>query len=200
LLNQRTLNYLYLKKNNMPHINLPQEYPGIRSLFMFRPETASPLNHLVQTLLHDPHPTLSAGEREMIAAYVSRLNNCHYCSNIHGAIARHQLGDDAAQMEQVFSDPVSADISDKMKALLNIAAKVKAGGKNVTAEDITLAKNKGATDIEIHDTVLIAAAFCMYNRYVDGLATWQPDDDALYDKMGEQRAREGYYTQPFKVN
>jgi uncharacterized peroxidase-related enzyme len=183
----------------MPHINLSNEYPGIRSLFVFRPETAAPLNGLVQVLLHGPHPTLSAGEREMIAAYVSRLNTCHYCSHIHGAIARHQLGDDAALMDQVFDNPETADISDKMKALLKIAAKVQKGGKNVTTDDIAAARAEGATDIELHDTVLIAAAFCMYNRYVDGLATWQPDDESMYDKMGEQRAREGYLTAPFKV-
>src|ERR1700744_3336121 len=171
----------------MPHINLPHEFPGIRSLFVSRPETAAPLNALVQTMLHNPHPTLSAGEREMIAAYVSRLNHCHYCSNIHGAIARHQLCDEATLMEQVFINPETADIGSKMKALLKIAAKVQTGGKNVSTEDVELARNEGATDIEIHDTVLIAAAFCMYNRYVDGLAPWQPQDDALYDKMGEQR-------------
>jgi hypothetical protein len=84
--------------------------------------------------------------------------------------------------------------------LLKIAAKVQSGGKNVSTADVELAREQGATDIEIHDTVLIAAAFCMFNRYVDGLATWQPDDDELYDKMGEQRAREGYLTKPFKVN
>ena len=183
----------------MPHINLSTEYPGIRSLFVYRPETAAPLNALVQVMLHNPHPTLSAGEREMIAAYVSRLNNCHYCARIHGAIARHQLGRDATLMDQVFQDPDTADISNKMKALLKIAAKVQKGGKHVKDEDITLARNEGGTDLEIHDTVLIAAAFCMYNRYVDGLATWQPHDDTLYDKMGEQRAREGYLTPPFKV-
>lgn len=183
----------------MPHINLSHEYPGIRSLFVFRPETAAPLNALVQALLHNPHPTLSTGEREMIAAYVSRLNKCHYCSNIHGAIARHQLGDDSALMEQVFENPDTANISSKMKALLKIADKVQTGGKNVLDIDVALARTEGATDIEIHDTVLIAAAFCMYNRYVDGLDTWQPDNDELYDKMGEQRAREGYLTPPPKV-
>jgi len=186
----------------MPHVDLPKEYPGIRSLFMFRPETAAPLNHLVQTLLHNPHPTLSAGERELIAAYTSRLNECKYCSTIHGAIARHQLdnnGEDDTIVAQVFDNMETANISNKMKALLRIAASVQAGGKNVTEEQVADARKEGATDIEIHDTVLIAAAFCMYNRYVDGLATWQPDDDELYDKMGEQRAREGYYTPPFKV-
>jgi uncharacterized peroxidase-related enzyme len=184
----------------MPHINLPGEFPGISSLFMYRPETAAPLNHLVQALLHDPHPTLSAGERELIATYVSHLNTCKYCSNIHGAIAKHQLGGDGELVEQVLADPDSAPISPKLKALLKIAAKVQAGGKQVTPDDIAAAREAGATDVELHDTVLIAAAFCMYNRYVDGLATWQPDDAEIYDKMGKQRASEGYMTAPFKVN
>ena len=184
----------------MPYINLPEEFPGIRSLFMFRPETAAPLNALVQTLLHNPHPTLSAGERELIATYVSGLNTCKYCCSIHGAIAKHQLGNNADIVNQVLADPETAPISSKLKALLKIAAKVQSGGKNVTPEDVAFAQNEGATDIEIHDTVLIAAAFCMFNRYVDGLATWQPDNDELYDKMGEQRAHEGYLTAPFKVN
>ncbi len=184
----------------MPHINLPNEFPGIRSLFMFRPETAAPLNALVQTLLHNPHPTLSAGERELIATYVSGLNTCKYCCSIHGAIAKHQLGNNAEIVKQVLANPETAPISCKLKALLKIAAKVQSGGKNVTPEDVAFARNEGATDMEIHDTVLIAAAFCMFNRYVDGLATWQPDNDELYDKMGEQRAHEGYLTPPFKVS
>jgi alkylhydroperoxidase/carboxymuconolactone decarboxylase family protein YurZ len=100
----------------------------------------------------------------------------------------------------VIGDPNTASISDKLKALLKIAAKTQAGGKQVTRADVEAARAQGATDIEIHDTVLIAAAFCMYNRYVDGLDTWQPDNDELYDKMGEQRAREGYGTPPAKVS
>jgi hypothetical protein len=110
------------------------------------------------------------------------------------------LGNNAGIVQQVLADPETAPISAKIKALLKIAAKVQSGGKNVLSADIELARNEGATDIEIHDTVLITAAFCMYNRYVDGLATWQPDNPELYDKMGEQRAREGYLTAPFKVS
>lgn len=184
----------------MPHINLSNDFPGIRSLFVYRPETAKPLNALVQVLLHNPHPTLSAGERELIATYVSSLNTCYYCTNIHGAIAKHQLGYDAETVKAVLTDVDTAAISDKLKALLKIAAKVQSGGKNVTGQEVAAAREQGATDIEVHDTVLIAAAFCMYNRYVDGLATWQPHNDELYDKMGEQRAREGYGTPPIKVS
>lgn len=176
----------------MPHIDLPKEYPGIRSLFMFRPETAAPLCDLAQVLLYGPHPTLSAGEREIIAAYVSSLNTCKFCTNSHAAIARRQLGDNAGIVKQVITNLETAPVSPKLKALLKIAAKVQSGGKNVLPEDIELARQEGATDIELHDTVLIAAAFCMYNRYVDGLATWQPEDGEMYDKMAAQRVREGY--------
>ncbi len=182
----------------MPHIDLPEEYPGIRSLFVYQPETAAPLCHLAQVLLHDPHPTLTAGERELIASYVSNLNTCKFCTATHSAIAKHQLGSDLSLVKHVLADPETAPISDKLRALLKIAAKVQTGGKNVLSEDIETARSEGATDIEIHDTVLIAAAFCMYNRYVDGLATWQPDNEAFYDKMGEQRAREGY--KPSSIN
>jgi hypothetical protein len=84
----------------------------------------------------------------------------------------------------------------KLKSLLNIAGHVQQGGKHVTAEDIACAHNQGATDTEIHDTVLIAAAFCMYNRYVDGLATWAPQEQEAYIPMGARMAHEGYVSAP----
>jgi uncharacterized peroxidase-related enzyme len=181
----------------MPHIALPKEYPGIRSLFMYSPVTALPLNSLVQTLLYDPSTsTLTPGERELIATYTSSLNTCKYCANTHGAIAKYQLNGNGKLVEDVVNDADHADISDKLKALLKVAAKVQVDGKKVTTEDIAFAKKQGASDKEIHDAVLIAAAFCMYNRYVDGLATWAPDDPAIYDAIGKQRATEGYLTKP----
>src|SRR3569833_715991 len=140
----------------MAHINLSNDFPGIRSFFVYRPETAKPLNALVQTLLHDPHPTLSAGERELIATYESILNTCYYCTNIHGAIAKHQLGNNAETVKAVLANVDTTPISRKLKALLKIAAKVQSGGKNVTKLDIATAETKKTTDIEIHDTVLIA--------------------------------------------
>jgi len=85
-------------------------------------------------------------------------------------------------------------ISEKLRALLQIAKKVQQGGKNVLKEDIDNAKNKGADDIEIHDTVLIAAAFCMFNRYVDGLGTWAPPEKEAYIETGEKLAKRGYRT------
>jgi uncharacterized peroxidase-related enzyme len=174
----------------MPHIALPEGFTGIRGGFAFRPETAQPLSELAEVLLHAPH-SLTAGERELIATYVSYMNDCYYCQTCHGFIAAAHLNDEDL-VKRVKADFQHADISDKLKALLVIAGKVQKGGKHVTAEDVTHARSLGATDLEIHDTVLIAAAFCMYNRYVDGLGTWQPHDDAMYRERGKHVARIGY--------
>jgi uncharacterized peroxidase-related enzyme len=175
----------------MPHIALPEGLHGIRAAMAYRPDTARPLNEIADILLHQDS-SLTPGERELIATYVSYLNDCYYCQTIHGAIAAAQLGGDEELVKRVKADFHHADVSEKLKALLIIAAKVQKGGKYVTAEDVAHAHRLGATDLEIHDTVLIAAAFCMYNRYVDGLATTQPEDEALYRERGKQVARMGY--------
>src|SRR5450631_1490642 len=177
----------------MPHIALSPDLQGIRAAMAFRPETARPLNALVEILLAGPS-TLTKGERELIATYVSSRNCTFFCASIHGAIAAAHLGGDEALVKQVKTDFTQANISAKLKALLVVAGKVQQDGKLVTAADIEAARKLGATDIEIHDTVLIAAAFCMYNRYVDGLGTVQPRDEAMYRERGKWIAREGYVT------
>ena len=174
----------------MPHINLPEGFPGISAGFTYRPETAKPMRELAHMLLHEPN-SLTAGERELIATYVSSQNNCHFCQLSHGAAAACHLGD-AGIVEQVKRNFLAAPVSDKLKALLVIAGKVQRDGKLVTSADVEAARKEGATDMEIHDTVLIAAAFCMYNRYVDGLGTWQPRAPEMYSQMGKHLAEEGY--------
>ena len=176
----------------MAHIDLGNELPGIRGLMAYRPETAKPLNELVELLLRDDNNTLSRGERELIGTYVSSLNDCFFCQNVHGAFAGYYLQCDIHQIDSIKKDFTSTDISEKMKALLSIAGSVQKGGKQVTTEQIDEARNTGATDREIHDTVLIAAAFCMYNRYVDGLGTWAPQDRQFYIDRAPVRAAEGY--------
>jgi uncharacterized peroxidase-related enzyme len=185
----------------MPHITLPEGLPGITGPFAFRPETAKPMRALAEVLLRGPN-TLSSADREIIATYTSSQNDCHFCQTSHGAAAAHHLGgetelpDNFALIAKIKRDFESAPISEKLKALLNIAGHVQQGGKLVTTEDIARARAEGATDTEIHDTVLIAAAFCMYNRYVDGLATWAPREEEAYTPMGARMAHHGYVTAP----
>lgn len=185
----------------MPHIELGNDQPGIRSLFFFRPETAAPLCDLVEVLLRGPS-TLERWERELIATHVSGLNDCRYCTTTHGAFATAQLPQDVplnlvrpdviATPSIVGAEILAAPISDKLRALLAIADAVRLTGLAVTPELVEAARAQGATDVELHDTVLIAAAFCMYNRYVDGLATIAPDEPANYTKRAESLVREGY--------
>ena len=181
----------------MPHIDFKNDFPGIRSAMAFRPETAEPMGRLAEILLRQDNG-ITRAERELIGTYVSHLNNCFYCDQSHGAIACIYLEGNNDLVEQVRQDFQKAEISDKLKALLNIAGKVQQSGKAVTPEDIKSAREAGATDLEIHDTVLIAAAFCMFNRYVDGLATTTPTDMSSYPLRAKQIVEKGYGNHVFK--
>lgn len=176
----------------MAHIDLQNELPGIRGPMAFSPKTAKPLNELAEILLRDLDNSLTRGERELIGAYVSHLNDCFFCQNVHGALAGHYLACDLKQMDQILKSKNESAITDKMKSLLDIAASVQMSGKQVSPAQIEQARQAGSSDREIHDTVLIAAAFCMFNRYVDGLATWAPVDRQYYINRAPQRAAEGY--------
>lgn len=176
----------FIKLNN-------ENLPGIVGLLDYRPETAKPLSDLAETLLRG-QSTLSSGERELIAASVSNWNDCHFCYSSHGASAAAHLDKSIDFLDDIKNGLPDSELSPKMKKLLNIARKVQMGGREVTRSDIDQARETGATDIEIHDTVLIAAAFCMYNRYVDGLGTWAPEEKEAYVEMGRNLARNGYVT------
>lgn len=175
----------------MPHINVDENLPGIRALMAFSPATATPMGELANILLRSDDG-LSMADRELIATHVSYLNDCFYCQQSHGAIAVCYLNGDTGLVEQVKKDYPHAAISDKLKALLSIAASVQKGGKFVTPGQIEAAKELGASDKDIHDTVLIASAFCMFNRYVDGLAANTPTDLSTYPLRAQQIADKGY--------
>jgi len=179
----------------MAHINVPEGVPGIRSLVMFRPETGQYLYELAEVLLRG-ESTLSPADRELIATYVSYRNNCTFCYSSHAAAARCLYEDDALIVDEVLRDMTEAPISAKLKALLNIAGKVQVLGKEVNQEDVDAAREQGATDREIHDAVLIAAAFSMFNRYVDGLASLTPTDPEAYLEMGKRMAKGYILPQP----
>ncbi len=176
----------------MPHIRLPEGLPGIQGLLVSFPATAKPLTELAEVLLRGPS-TLSSGERELIASFVSRQNGCVFCSQSHGAAAQAHLKGQPGIVQQVWADHRSAPISAKLKALLEIAGKVARDPKSLSESDVAAARAEGASDAGIHDTVLIAAAFCMFNRYVDGLATTAPAEGSpAYEQMGEVLANQGY--------
>ena len=178
----------------MPYIPLEDHLPGITGLLEYRKDTAQPIRELTQFLLRGPS-SLTEGERELIATVVSHRNECTFCVTAHTAAADILLGEEETTAG-VKKDILTAPVSDKMKALLIIAAQVQESGKAVTAASVQSAKEAGATDIEIHDTVLIAALFCLYNRYVDGLSTVTPSDPNFYKGLGKRLKDHGYNRLP----
>lgn len=174
-----------------PHIAIPDDLPGMAGLAAYKPSSGSKVQALGQELLRGPSP-LSPGERELIGAFVSSLNDCYFCAHLHTGVAAYLLDSDRDAVCAVITEVDTAPVSDKLKALLSIAAKVASSGRDVTADDISRARAAGAEDEDIHDTVLVAAAFCMFNRFVDGLRAITPRDDAVYDRIGKLRADDGY--------
>ena len=172
------------------YIPTQPDLPGITGLLEYRLDTGKPIRELTQILLRGPS-TLTQGERELIATLVSSRNACRFCTTAHTAAAELLLGE-TATVEAVKLDPETAPVSEKMKALLRIAGKVQENGRLVTDEDVAAARAEGASDMEIHDTVLIAALFCLYNRYVDGLAAVTPEDPQFYRTLGERIVNRGY--------
>jgi len=175
----------------MAYIQLPDNLPGMHGLLAFRPAVAPALSALTNTLLRS-EDGLSRGERELIGAFVSALNNCYICQNVHGVVAQCHLGVDEQFIQQVLTDFQQSDISAKMKSLLSIAASVQRGGKHVTTEQVAAARTAGAKDLEIHDTVLIAGLFCLFNRYVDGLGVESNDTPGTFQERGQAIAQNGY--------
>ncbi|PWJ04757.1 alkylhydroperoxidase [Streptomyces sp. NWU49] len=177
----------------MPHIEITSDLPGIRGLMTDRPDTAAPLNALADALLRGPSP-LTRGERELIATYVSEHNATRFCADTHGAAAAAQLAGGSSLVEAVRHDPDTAPLTPLLRALLRVAAEVRARAVPVSDEAIAAARAEGATDTHLHDTVLIAAAFCMYNRYVSCLATALPTEPGYYEEAGRRITAHGYTT------
>ncbi|TSJ39477.1 peroxidase-related enzyme [Mucilaginibacter corticis] len=178
----------------MPYIAVEAHLPGITGLLEYRKDTAQPIRELTQILLRG-ESTLTEGERELIATVTSNGNECKFCTAAHTAAADIFLGETETSA-CIKTDIESAPLSEKMKALLVIADKIRESGRSVKPEHVERARAAGATDLEIHDTVLIAALFCLYNRYVDGLATALPDSPAYFDMLAERLKNHGYMRLP----
>lgn len=181
----------------MAHIDLPpktDQIVGIVQLFAFSPETAKPVSELADILLHRQREgsTLTLGERELIGTYTSRQNRCKFCTMSHCAVTSVHLQQSPDTIYTILNNPEEADISEKLKAVLEIAKQVAITGKNVTSEHVNRAKSAGATDIDIHDTIMIAALFCLCNRYVDGFNLSVPDNQEQYSPIGQMLAQDGY--------
>lgn len=175
----------------MAHISFPVDVPGIRGPLSFRPDAAKHLLALAETILRQP-ASLEPGERETIAAWTSYLNGCNFCMKSHAAAARAWLGPaQSGAVDRMLSAADLGGFSQKVQALLGLARALQSCVLGVKPEHIAHARAAGASDQDIHDTVLITAAFCMYNRYVEGLGTREAAESD-YEPMGRRLRDQGY--------
>lgn len=173
----------------MAHIALNNDFPGIVGLMFHKPSTGRALAGLAQQVLRGPSG-LTPAERELIAARVSSANQCTFCMRSHAATATALSGDQAATACAIGDR--AEGLTPKMRALCDLAAKVAESGRAVTKADVDAAKAAGATDEDVYDAVMVAAAFCLFNRIVDGLGTTTPTGDDYYAESGAFLAKRGY--------
>jgi len=167
----------------------------MRSLLDYFPPIAGPLTGLMELMMRSDQG-LKKGERELIAAFVSRLNYCTSCENIHSAVACHLNGLNWEALEAIKTNFHQAPITKRLKSLLDLAEQVQQGGNKVTSALIDSLKTLGCSDQEIHDTVLISSLFCMFNRYLDGLGIVSHGTTFSLNERGKHIALHGYSAEP----
>lgn len=171
-------------------LTLAAGLPGIVALFAFSPETAKPMNELAERLLRDEHPTLSRGERELIASGVSYANNTEFCQRSHAAFAKFNFEKEGHEAWTLETDHKEGS---KQEVIINLALHTAQNNAEAVKHFALEGLEKNlVTEQEVHDVVLIASAFCMYNRYVSCLDAPVPQEDAAYEAMAERIYNEGY--------
>jgi uncharacterized peroxidase-related enzyme len=172
--------------------------PGILTAIRLTPGLGVHLRGLADELLVNEFPgaTIERAEREMLATAVSAGNDCFYCMDSHGAFATALLEADGSTDRIGLIDTIKLGSSDgldpKMTALLHIARTVRQDALGLTDADVAAAREAGATDADVQLAVLIAAAFSMYNRIVDGFRAATPPVTAAYRDRAREIASHGY--------
>jgi uncharacterized peroxidase-related enzyme len=181
-----------------PIVGSLPDVPGILTALTLTPALGVHLRGLADELLVDEFAgaTISRHQREMLATAVSAANDCFYCMDSHGAFASALLERNAAQELLPLVDEIKLGSSDgfdpKMQALLHVARTVRREPRELTRADVTAALDAGASDQDVQLAVLIAAAFSMYNRIVEGFRARTPPTAEVYRERAEQIADHGY--------
>lgn len=182
------------------------EIPGIGAAMGLTPALGVHLRGLADALLVDDFPgaTLRRHDRELLATAVSAANGCFFCMDSHGAFATALLersgAADRLAVVDAAKDGTSEGFDPKMQALLDIARTVRGDPLALGARDVEAARAAGASDGDVQLAVLIAAAFSMYNRLVDGLRARTPGDPAMFRTRAAEIAERGYSAPPSSVS
>lgn len=184
-----------------PIIGSLPDVPGILAAMRLTPSLERHLRGLADALLVEDYPgaTITRAERELLATAVSAGNDCFYCMDSHGAFANAVLERSGVTGLERLIDGIkngaSDGLDDKMRALLHIARTVRREARDLTAADVATARAAGATDADVQLAVLIAAAFSMYNRMVDGFRAKTPPTADAFRAGAAEIVEHGYSDQ-----
>jgi uncharacterized peroxidase-related enzyme len=165
------------------------DYWQIWHLLAFDPEAAHHLAALSHTLMHKPGP-LSAGLRELIAAYTSSLNNCEFCMKAHAAVASNLLGDESL-VWNVIENLETSTLAEKEKVLLRFVKKITLAPSSITAADTQTLNEAGWDDASIFYAISASALFNFYNRWISASGV-HPVSDEAFKRLGSRMAVAGY--------
>jgi uncharacterized peroxidase-related enzyme len=181
------------RSHEAPIVGGLPDFPGILVAMNLAPGLATHLRGLADELLVKDFPgaTITRGERELLATAVSAANDCFYCMDTHGAFACAVAPELKPLLDDVKTGG-SHGVSPKLGALLAIARTVAKNARALTAADVQAARDAGASDADTQLAVMIAAAFAMYNRMVDGFRAKTPGSPDAYAARAEQIAAHGY--------
>ena len=179
--------------------------PGILTALRLTPNLGIHLRGLADELLVNDFrgATIVRAEREMLATAVSAANDCFFCMDSHAAHATALLEvtgrTDLEPLLETVKVGSSEGFDDKMRALLHIARTVQREPRRLSAADVATAHAAGATDADVQLAVLIAAAFSMYNRMVEGFRARTPPTTEMYGDRAAEIAANGYSAPPAPV-
>jgi uncharacterized peroxidase-related enzyme len=178
------------------------DVPGIGAAMRLTPELGLHLRGLADAVLvHDyPGATITRAEREMLATALSASNDCFYCMDSHAehasAVLERDGGTERAALLEDLKLGALHGLDRKMQALVQIARTVGRRSRDLSAEDVEAARAAGATDADVQLAVLIASAFSMYNRLVDGFRARTPTNPEAYRERAAEIAEHGYSPPP----
>jgi uncharacterized peroxidase-related enzyme len=188
----------FARSQEDPIVGSLPDVPGILAAIRLTPGLGVHLRGLADELLVNDFPgtTLVRAEREMLATATSAANDCFYCMDSHGAFATALLEKTGDTERVALIDTIKIGSSDgldpKMQALLHIARTVQRAPRELTAGDVDAAITAGASDADVQLAVLIASAFSMYNRMVDGFRAQTPPSAEAYRARASEIADFGY--------
>jgi len=171
----------------MSFLSYSRNFQGVGDIFMHDPARYLPFVQLLDNVM-SAESELSKAQREMIALYVSRLNDCHYCVDSHSGVLAGLETD--ADLVHSLANRSTEHLDDRLRAVFTFAHKLALEPGSLSEADIDAVRSAGWSDQTIEDTMCVVATFAFLNRLVDGFGIVGSDDH--FQQVGGMVSQQGY--------